>query len=289
VAVPADGNCFFWSAIVARSSLDSQNEHNTELTVARAQQFIASSCVDKVHALRSEVCQYMRENISSLKKDMIEACLEALSQQSASDLRSNIIEQLGPCIQLQTSSSWDGTEDSLCACAQKSLQSTSTIVRDTVIEACEIYCRTFDSPSVFAERLQVQCLSDLWGRVIKLYYYTGGEQTPAKGAAVVPAEIFSPTRGDHDPCESSDAISMLHYPSARHFDVIFRIFELADDRASHESRMDGTGVRSLDMPEDAQVLGHANTSTIKRDTKRRNERKSGESLVCWPYTRVLML
>ena len=287
VSVPADGNCFFWSAFVAKNSLDPQHEHNTERTTVRAQRLIASNCVDKVHALRSRVCQYMRENISSLKKDMIEACLEALSQQSASNLRSNLIEQLGSCIQLQTSGSWDGTEEALCACAQMSLQSTSNTRADTEIEACEIYCSTFDSPGVFAERLQVQCLCDIWGRAIRLYYYTGGEQTPAKGAAVSPAEVFSPICGNRDPGESCDAISLLHYPSARHFDAIFekRIVEPASDRARYESRMAGTGVRPLDLNDDTQVLRHA--YTMKQDTKRRQERKSGESFFVCPSTCLL--
>ena len=163
VTVPADGNCFFWSAFVAKNSLEPRDEHyerNAELTFMRAQQLIASDCLDKVHALRSHVCQYMRENIPSLRQDMIRSCLEALSQQTASALRSNLIEQLGSCIQLQMSGSWDGTEDALCACAHESLHSTANTTEDAILEACEIYCRTYSGQHVLPVYLSLSaCLS----------------------------------------------------------------------------------------------------------------------------------
>lgn len=281
VPVPADGNCFFWAAVVAR---DSQNDgRNVELQVAHARKMIVSNCLHKVHALRSCVCQYMRDNISSLKQDIIEACLEALSQQSASALRSNLIEQLGACIQLQTSGSWDGSEHALCTRARESLQSTVNTTEETGLEACEIYCRTFDSPGVFAERLHVQCLSDLWDRSIKLFYYTGGEKTPAKGAAVAPTELFCPSRrGARDPCEScNNAISMLHYPSARHFDVMF---EQSSELASQELSRDNPEIRPLNMPLDNALQRDIVAGPVQQGTKRRSSGKVGK----WPLpTRVL--
>jgi hypothetical protein len=70
-------------------------------------------------------------------------------------------------------------------------------------------------------------------------------------------------------------LSLLHYPSARHFDVIF---ELANERASHASTMDGPGIRPLDMPEDTEVMCRENhqAARAKQDTKRRQKGKSGE-------------
>jgi hypothetical protein len=278
VAVPADGNCFFWSAVIARESGDvASSQSAMDDRAARARKLAASDCLSEVHALRSRIGQYMRENISSLKHEMIEACLEALASQSASVLRDNLIEQLGACIRLQTSGSWDGSETTLCACARESLGSaTNSAGGDQgALEACQIYCQTFGRPGVFAERLQVQCLSNLWGRTIQLYYYTGGEKTPAKGAAVIPAEVFSPDNASEDSCDV--AVSLLHYPSARHYDLVV---QLAPAPTRHGTSEVGSSpkVRAFNMSEDrfdSNKPCRNRAEQAKPEVKQRSRKKQG--------------
>lgn len=250
VAVPADGNCFFWSAHLASAALDSKCEPELS-AVARAHKLAASDCQADVHTLRSRLCGYMRQNMADLKPEMIDSCVEALtSQERASTLRDTLTEQLSACITLQTSGTWDGSAAALCACAREALRSAGG---EACLEACEIYCSTFSRPGVFAERLQIQCLADLLGRNIKLFYYTGGEATPAKGVRVTPAEVFRPVEASGH----SEALTLLHQPSGRHFDLIVE----GNGPLDGKGRAAAMNARGLGSPSHVRTLDMHPTST----------------------------